>query len=114
MSSNGGPRQVFGQTMQRTNTKYGFKKASNFQRQFGDTRGSMPIQSDATRDSSKITDRQLLFNDIRARKNEMMHQVESAFGVQPFIYEENSSDSVTSKRGWLYNMTQTTVCFLIC
>jgi hypothetical protein len=112
MSSNGGSRQVFGQTMHRKNTKYGSKNASNYQRQFGGTRGSMSFHRDATEASSKGNDQQLLISEIRVRKDEMMHQVESSFGLQRFVHEENQKHSVASKRGWLYNMIQTMVRFL--
>lgn len=107
MSSNGGPRQVFGQTMHRKNAKYGSKNSSNYQRQFGGTKGATDV-------SSKGNDPQLVFNDYRARKEEMMHQVESSFGLQRFVYEENQSSGEISKRGWLYNMIQTTVSFTYC
>jgi hypothetical protein len=100
---------VFGQTMHRKNNKYGSKNTSNYQRLFGGARGSMSIHRDATEASSKGNEKQLLFNEIRARKDEMMHQVEASFGLQRFVYEENQSSSVLSKRGWLYNMIQTTV-----
>ena len=109
MSSNGGPRQVFGQTMHRKDGKYGSKNASKYQRQFGGTKGSFSVHRNGeSADASSVEkDQQLLYNQIRIRKNEIMHQVESTFGLQRFVYEENQSD--TSKRGWLYNMIQTTV-----
>jgi hypothetical protein len=114
MSSNGVPRQVFGQTMHRKNDKYGSQTTSNYQRQFGGTKKPTSIRriGDSTEASLSTESDQQLFNQTRVRKNEMMHQVESSFGLQRFVYEENQSHKVASKRGWLYNMIQTTVCLL--
>jgi hypothetical protein len=118
------PRHAFGQTMYRKKNGYGSRNTntSNYQHQFGGNKSKntayRPGDSSTAEDSNddRMTTasnrdgyQERLKNQYRARKNEMTQQVELSFGLQQFMYEENQSNVTTTKRGWLYNMIQTTV-----
>jgi hypothetical protein len=126
MSSKGSqpPRHAFGQTMYRKKNGYESRNTntSNYQLQFGGNKSKNTVYrpGDSSTAEDLIDDRtttasnrdgyqERLKNQYRARKNEMTQQVELSFGLQQFVYEENQSNVTTTKRGWLYNMIQTTV-----
>ena len=112
------PRQVFGQTMRKKKRQQGGGGGggrSNYQRQFGGSHKSNPstVYRSAVDDSQQHKSQsESTAAEYRRQKTETAKQVEADFGIERFILHNDNQQS-SERRGWLYNVVPTTVCFCL-
>ena len=109
MSSNGGPRKVFGQTMHRKGGR------TNYQRQFGGGGGrAKSIYINDSRNEESEAARQAARRRLRQEQGEA---IDAKFGYHRLEDKamlaggsDNKNDEViVERRGWLFHMLPTTV-----
>ena len=109
MSSNNGPRKVFGQTMHRKGGR------TNYQRQFGGGGGrSKSLYNNDSRNEDSEAARQAARRRLRQEQGEA---IDAKFGYHRLEdkamltggSDNNNDESVVERRGWLFHMLPTTV-----
>lgn len=110
MSSNGGPRKVFGQTMHRKPGR------SNYQRQFGGGGGGRTSYNKTSYDESRNEESEAAKQAARRRvRQEQGEAIDANFGYNRLEDKAMLADNdkkqqdVVERRGWLFHMLPTTV-----
>ena len=107
-----GSRRVFGQAMGK-----GQPKRSSYQRQFGGgSNGNKSTIANNSNANNKMDDSALLAAKRRIRQQKA-EQIDEKFGYETFAFENTNgaeSRQARERRGWLFNMLPTTVCFSFC
>lgn len=105
-------RPVFGQTVQKK--KGGGGGRSSYQRQLGGRGGGNSSKSTNSSntvyqsgDKDEAAEKAAQVAEFRRKKLETAKQVETSFGLERFVLEENQQKA--TRRGWLYNLIPTAV-----